>query len=135
MKKYLMLAPILLFVLILGNCNKNEDSKSTMIEDRIAALETAINSRSYTGYMACFDDSASYQASYIESKFLSDYPATNKYTFSSDISIDGDTATVTSTKSTVASTTFNNVFEMIETDGDWYIKSWTEDGTIIFNKK
>jgi hypothetical protein len=37
-----------------------------------------------------------------------------------------------STKSNTGSTTFVNVFKVTKTDDSWYIKTWTENSTIIF---
>ncbi len=136
MKKFLILAPILASLLLCISCNSEEDTSSSVsIEARIEALEDAINSHSFQDYYECFDESTSLYDTYNQTTFDADYPGGIQYTFSSDITITGDTATVTSTKSTTGTTTYDNTFVMVQTDGDWYIKSWDEDGTDIFYKK
>jgi len=125
MKKFFILAALV----SLGALSACSSTQS--INDRIQKLQTAINAHDYAGYMACFDDSASMQSSYISSKFDTDYPTGKTYSFGTAIVV-GTTATCTSTKSTTGSTTYNNVFEMVESGSDWYISKWTEDSTVIF---
>lgn len=140
MKKVLcimMIAPALIFFL---GCDNSSDKKDdgTLTEDeqlitiRISALESAINSFSFENYMMCFADGASYQDSYTEDQFNTRYKDTT-YSFS-DLAFDGDTATCTSTvmDDTGIPATHENTFTMEESDGDWYILLWTEDGTTIF---
>lgn len=134
MKKIVVLTGILVSFLVFTNCNQTDD-KDQMIINRIKSLESAINTHSYENYMRCFDESASYMDSYSESAFEVDYPSDHLYTFSTDITIVGETATVKSTKSHTYSAIYENVFVMIETGDEWYIKTWTEDSSIIFQKK
>jgi len=133
MKKFILIASTLAFLLFCISCNSETDSIS--IEERIEALEDAINSHNFQHYYVCFDESTSLYDTYNEALFDTEYPDGIIYSFSSDITISGDTATVTSTKSTTGSTTYSNTFVMVETDGDWYIQKWTEDETDIFYKK
>ncbi len=132
MKKFSVMAAILVFALSFAGCS--EVDKQQSIKERIAALQTAINDHSYTGYMSCFDSSDSYWASYTSGDFNSDYPTGVTYTFS-NIVVVGSTATADSTKSTTGSTVYTNTFVMTESDDEYYIKTWTEDSSIIFQKK
>ena len=76
---------------------KDSVDASQKITDRITALQTAINSRDYDGYLACFDDSASMQTSYTKSAFETEYPSGTTYAFGTLVIVD-KTATCDSTK-------------------------------------
>jgi hypothetical protein len=130
-KKILILIPILTSLLLCINCSSDPVS----ITERIEALEDAINTHNFQAYYECFDESTSLYDTYNETTFDTEYPAGIQYYFSSAITITGNTATVISTKSTTGSTPYNNVFEMVNNDGGYYIKLWTEDGIDIIYKK
>jgi hypothetical protein len=130
-KKILILIPILASLLLCINCSSDPVS----ITERIEALEDAINTHNFQAYYECFDESTSLYNTYSVAQFDIQYPGGIQYYFSSDVTITGNTATVISTKSTTGSTTYNNVFEMVNNDGDYYIKLWTEGTTDIIYKK
>jgi outer membrane lipoprotein-sorting protein len=133
MKKFISATILIFGIAFLFGCGSDPD-KEEMINDRISALESAINSLNYNAYMDCFDDSTSYKGAgtYLIGDFTAEYNTPHiDYTFKA-LTINGNTVTCFSTKSTTGLTEYANVFEMVETDGDWYISLWTEDGTIIF---
>lgn len=131
MKKILIFITISASMFLCINCS----SDSISVTERIEALEDAINTHNFQAYYECFDESTSLYDTYNETTFDTEYPAGTQYYFSSDVTITGNTATVTSTKSDTGGTTYDNVFEMVENNGDYYIKLWTEDGTDIIYKK
>jgi hypothetical protein len=134
MKKFITATTLIFSIAFLFGCGGGDSEISKQeANSRISALQSAINSADYNGYMDCFDDSTSYKGSgsYLIGNFSVEYPGGIQYTFET-LTIDGNTVTCDSTKSTTGAFKYHNIFEMVETDGDWFISTWKEDGTIIF---
>ncbi|MBP7901583.1 MAG: hypothetical protein KA015_02080 [Spirochaetes bacterium] len=111
------------------------DESSVDIQGRINALEESINNNDYEAFRDCFDEEAEYFDTYSLTDFntLTDNGATD-YSFGTLIIL-GDNVSCTATISGSGAGEEPTTFIMIERDGDYYIKEWKEDGTLMFNKK
>ena len=111
------------------------DESSVDIQGRINALEESINNNDYEAFRDCFDEEAEYFDTYSFTAFntLTDNGATD-YSFGTLIIL-GDNVSCTATISGSGAGEEPTTFIMIERDGDYYIKEWKEDGTLMFNKK
>jgi hypothetical protein len=130
--KRILLALIIITTMGQLGCNA---IAGTTKEGRIDALSAAINSHNYSDYMDCFESNCAFKVPgvYTSTDFTTDYSGknysfTNINTSSSDITAD---TTVTGSSSAF----FLSHFTMLKVDDIYYIVSWTDGTTTIFNNR
>ncbi len=130
MKKFFV-SSVILSLMVFAGC-----SEMKTIEQRIAALEEALNNNDYLSFLGCFSEDAENYGNYSIGDFTT---LTGAGTISWDfgnLSISGNTASCGAIKTIGGvDTAVLEEFDMVE-DGDGYlILQWREDGDIMLNIK
>ena len=125
---------VLIVFMVMNIFSCFSDDSSVDIQDRINALEEAINDNDYAAFRDCFDEDAVNFDTYSVSNFndLTDNGGT-KYSFGTLIIVGNNvscTATITGSGAGSATTSF----VMVDRGGDYYILEWRENGGPMFNK-
>ncbi|HNX59060.1 MAG TPA: hypothetical protein PKK43_08160 [Spirochaetota bacterium] len=132
MNKVFMAVSVLAMSVLMFSCGADDVANIGKANARVKALESAINSHSYTAFLACFADASSYQDSYTSDQFDTAFPSGVTYSFGG-VSPNGDNEfECTSTKSSTDDATYDNDFTMVEENDDLFIKDWSEGGEIIW---
>lgn len=128
MKKVLC-AGLILSVMMIAGC-----SEVKTIEQRIAALEEALNNNDYLSFLECFSPDADNYANYTIGVFTTLTEAGTITWDFGNLSISGNSASCGAIKTVGgADTAVLEEFDMVE-DGDGFlILQWRENGAIMLN--
>lgn len=132
MNKFFLAVSVLAMSVLMFSCGTDDAENLGKANTRIMALESAINSHNYASFLACFADASSYQESYTSDQFDTAFPRGVTYSFGGVSPKSDNEFECTSTKSSSADASFDNVFTMVEENDGLFIKVWSESGEVIW---